>query len=67
MSKEVWEISCKFKNVRRAADESLKGTLASERLIGSFCNQCGFTELTTEGKQMGFDKINWDLMKKEID
>jgi len=68
MSKEeVWEISCKFKNVKRAADESLKGKLASERLIGSFCKRCGFTELTEEGRQMGFDKINWDLMKKGID
>jgi hypothetical protein len=65
MSNEVWEISCKFKDVRRAADESLKGSLGVERLIGSCCKRCGYTELTTEGKQMGFDSINWKLMKKE--
>jgi hypothetical protein len=67
MSKEAWEISCKFKNLKLKTDESLKGKLEIERLIGSFCKYCGFTELTSEGKQMGFDKINWDLMKKEID
>jgi hypothetical protein len=67
MSREVWEISCKFKNVKLQTNESLKGILANERLIGSFCKQCGFTELTSEGKQMGFGKIKWDLMKKEID
>ena len=47
-------------------DKSLKGTLYIERLIGSFCKQCGFIELTKEGKQIGFDKINWALMKMEI-
>jgi hypothetical protein len=66
MSKEVWEISCKFKNVKMENDKSLKGTLYIECLIGSFCKRCGFIELTKEGKQLGFDKINWDLMKKEI-
>ena len=67
MSKEAWEISCKLKNIRLKTAESLTGKLENQRLIGSFCKHCGFTELTTEGKQMGFDKINWDLMKKEID
>lgn len=66
MSKEIWEISCKFKNVQMENDKSFKGTLYLERLIGSFCKQCGFIELTKEGKQLGFDKINWGLMKKEI-
>ena len=65
-SKEVWEISCKLKNVKMENDKSLKGTLYIERLIGSFCKQCGFIELTKEGKQIGFDKINWALMKMEI-
>ena len=67
ISKEVWEISCKFKNIRLKTAESITGKLDNQRLIGSFCKHCRFTELTTEGKQMGFDKINWDLMKKETD
>jgi hypothetical protein len=66
MSKEIWEISFKFENAKMENDKSLKGTLYIERLIGSFCKQCGFIELTKEGKQLGFDKINWGLMKKEI-
>jgi hypothetical protein len=66
MSKEVWQVSCTFQNVKMKSDKKVGGRLLSNSfIVGSLCKQCGFVELTQEAKQLGFDKLDWNLMRNE--